>query len=149
MAQGPPPAGFDLNRFRAAAASLERKRVRAVRRAWPALDRALGESFESRFAAYAAVTPLPQQGGPVADGWAFARMLAKQGALPEAARIELLAVELHHVATAEGLVPRRGPAVRSALLRRPHRLILAVRLPWWGEYWLTLPLRRRAFYWPE
>jgi hypothetical protein len=139
---GPTPAGFYTIRILVAAAWLARKRLRAVTRAWPALADALGKSMASYFAAYAAAQSLPQHGGPLADGWAFARTLARQGQLPEAARLELLAVELHYAAGANELVPRRGLVVRSALLRRPYRWLVAVRMPWLGEFWLTLPLRR-------
>jgi hypothetical protein len=136
----PAPPGFDPDRLQAAAASLARKRLQAVKRAWPVLSNALGESLASLFAAYAAGHPLPEHGGPLADGWAFARTLAREGQLPEAARLELLAVELRHTACADGLIPRRGLAIRTILLRRPYRWVLAIRLPRRREYWLTLPL---------
>jgi len=73
----PAQPGFDPARLQAAAASLARKRLQAVKRAWPVLSNALGESLASLFAAYAAGHPLPRHGGPLADGWAFARTLAR------------------------------------------------------------------------
>jgi hypothetical protein len=85
------------------------------------------------FRAYATLHALPSEGGPLADGYAFARHLQSERLFPEAARGELLTVQLRYRATARGLVRRRGPVVRLALLRRPFRLILAIRLPWLGE----------------
>jgi hypothetical protein len=136
----PPPAGFDPVRLQAAARSLAAKRRRAVARAWPNLTAALGDRFGGRFASFAAQTPLPRWGGALADGHAFARwLLARQG-LPEAGRLELLAVDLRYRTRADGLVPRRGPSVRIALLRRPRRLVVALRWPGLGEYWRMLAL---------
>jgi hypothetical protein len=139
MARGEPPAGFDAARLRAAAASLARKRARAAARAWPGLAQALGPRFGGLFAAYAEAVTLPHQGGPLADGRAFAGWLAARGELPEAARLQAMAVDLHYAATRTGLVPRRRPTVRVAWLRRSRRLIVAVRLPWLGERWLSIP----------
>jgi hypothetical protein len=61
--QAPPLADFDADRVRACATALLRKRARAVARAWPGLARALGKAFAGRFAAFAAQTSLPHQGG--------------------------------------------------------------------------------------
>jgi hypothetical protein len=137
--RGPLPAGFDQERVRTAAEALVRKRMRSAARACPALHRALGEKFALHFEEYAASAPLPREGGPLADGRAFIHFLAGRGELPDAGRLEALAVDLHHVRCASGLVRRRGPAAGVALLRRPRRLVLAVRLPWLGEWWITLP----------
>jgi hypothetical protein len=138
--QGAAPAGFDAARLQAAAAALARKRARSAARAWPALARALGPAFEGRFAAFAARTPLPRAGGPLADGRAFARALAAAGSLPEEGRREALAVDLRYAACASGLRPRRGPAVVAAFLRASRRLVVAVRLPWLGERWFEVAL---------
>jgi hypothetical protein len=134
------PPGWDAARLRAAALSLASKRIRSVARAWPALAEALGARFAERFAAFAARTPLPELGGPLADGHAFARGLARAGGLPDAGRLELLAVRLRYAARAGGLVRRRGPALAATVLRRPRRLVVALRLPWLGERWLSLRL---------
>lgn len=145
VAGGEAPAGFDAARLAAAAASLARKRARAVARAWPGLAKGLGDRFGTWFAPYAAVIPLPREGAALADGRAFTRWLAARGELPEAGRLQALAVDLRFAASPRGLVPRCGPALRAALLERPWRLVVAVRLPGLGERWLSLPLgwRRR------
>lgn len=137
---GPAPADFDSTRLQATAAALARKRRRAVARAWPELTTALGGRFAERFRAFAATMTMPRRGGPLADGRAFARWLSKSRELPDAGRVEALAVDLRYRSTPHGLVPRRGPALKAALLHNPRRLVLAVRLPWLGERWLTLPL---------
>jgi hypothetical protein len=134
------PEGFDPGRVRLTADSLARKRARAVARAWPSLAEGLGESFAARFAAYADATPLPAEGGPLADGRGFARHLDARGELPDEARLQALNVDLHHRTTAAGLRPRRGPALKAALLRDPRRLVVAVRLPWLGNRLFTVPL---------
>lgn len=131
-------------RLDATAAALMTKRLRAVARAWPALVRSLGDEFEPRFRAFAHRTPLPKAGGPLADGRAFARELHDRS---DEARLELLLVDLHWKQHADGLVVRRGPAVRGSLLRESARLVIGVRFPWLGEYWVSLhwplPLTRR------
>jgi hypothetical protein len=138
--QGTSPRGFDLGQLRAAALALAAKRAQAVVRAWPALARDLGKRFEERFAAFATTMPLPREGGPLADGRAFIRWLAQSEDLSEEARLRVLAVDLRCATKGGGLVRRSGPAVAAAVLRRPHRLVLALRLPWIGERWLSLPL---------
>ena len=143
MGEGELPAGFDAKRLGAAVASLARKRRRAAARAWPAAAQALGDRFDERFAAYAASAPPPREGGPLADGRAFARWLAARGELPEAGRLQALAVDLRYAKTPGGLVSRRWPICKAAWLDRSRRLIVAVWLPWLGEYWLRIPLGRR------
>src|SRR4051812_48216047 len=69
--QAAPPAGFNADRVRAAAASLAGKRRHAVARAWPSVPAALGERYAERFDTYAATAPLPRLGGPLADGRGF------------------------------------------------------------------------------
>jgi hypothetical protein len=138
--QGAPPDGFDTARLRAAADALIRKRAGAVARAWPGLARALGESFGERFTAFARVSSVPKKGGPLADGRAFARSLQVTGELPDAGRLEAAAVDLHYATRKGGLVPRRRPALRITWLRSPRRLVLGVRAPRFGEWWLSIPL---------
>jgi hypothetical protein len=143
MARGEPPPEFDAVRLRAAAASLKRKRARALSRAWPGLAEALGRRFSGLFAAYAEAATLPRRGGPLADGRTFARWLAARGELPEAGRLPALAVDLRYVASPDGLAVRRGPACKAAWLHQSRRLIVAVWLPWFGERWLSIPVGRR------
>lgn len=142
MANGTIPCGFDAARLQVAAESLRRKRCRAVARAWPAVARSLGEEYRELFAAYADTKPLPQRAGPLADGRGFAHWLSGRGLLPEAARVQALAVDLEFASTEAGLVPRRGVTIKAAWLRQPRRLVLAVRLPWLGERWLVVPFWR-------
>jgi hypothetical protein len=130
------PEGFDGDRLRAAAESLLRKRTREAAHAWPALARALGESFDEKFRDFAGRVPLPHEGGPLADGRAFAADLAARGELPDEGRLEALTVDLHYRRTARGLKRRRGLAVRVIRLRQARRLVIAVRLPWLGVRWL-------------
>jgi hypothetical protein len=133
---GEVPEGFDGQRLRAAAEVLLRKRTREAARAWPALARALGESFDEKFRDFASRVPLPREGGPLADGRAFVADLAARGELPDEGRLEALGVDLHYRRTVNGLRRRRGPAVKAAWLPRARRLALAVRLPWLGVRWL-------------
>jgi len=135
------PAGFDEARIHAAALSLTRKRSRAAARMWPRLSRAAGAKFGQLFAAYAESAPLPQKGGPLADGRAFARWLHERGELPEAGRLEALAVDLRYSTVGGGLIRRRWPAFKAARDTGARRFILAVRLTWIGEYWLSFPVR--------
>ncbi len=135
--------GADAGRLRATADALLKKRRRSLARAWPALVQALGSRFLERFAAFAAKTSLPREGGALADGRAFVRFLAQVGDLPDAGRLEALAVDLRYSRCGGGLAPRRGPALRIALLNHPRRLVLAVRLPWLGEKRLSIPLSLR------
>jgi hypothetical protein len=134
--QGPAPARFDRQRVEAAALSLLRKRLRGVAEVWPGLSAALGERFAEHFLAYARSTPLPRSGSALADGRAFARHLEKSGELPEEGREEAFAVDLRYVATADGMVPRRGIVVKMGRFRQ--RFVVALRGPWIGERWLTL-----------
>lgn len=139
-----PPEGFQAAQVHAAAASLSRKRSRVAARAWPMLAQALGAAFEPRFAAFAAATPLPQTGGPLADGRSFARWLARRGELPDEGRLEGLGVDLYHRRTPAGLEHRRGPAVAVARLRTARQVVVGVRIPGLGVWQLTVPLGRRA-----
>lgn len=138
VAQGPPPPGFDAERLRVAAGALAQKRQRELAQAWPRLVQGLGASWPSSFATFAAAVPLPREGGPLADGRAFAAWLEKKESLPEGGRLEALATDLRYRRCADGLLPRRGPAVRVAWLGRSKKLVLALRWPGLGERWLRL-----------
>jgi len=139
-----PPTGFDVACVEAAAEALARKRCCSAANAWPILARVLSDRFQACFAGYAAVTSLPDDGGPLADGRAFARFLEAAGTLPEEARLELTAVDLHYTSTKRGMLPRHGFALRAALLRRPRGLVLGIRLPWFGVRWLSIALGRTS-----
>lgn len=136
---GPVPEGFDAARLEAAAAALVSKRRQALARAWPVLARSLGAEFETEFAQFAAATPLPRDGSPFADGWAFARRLLAAGRLADEARLELLTVQLHWRCKGTELARRRGLVLRLARLRQTPRLVVALCLPWLGVYRLSLP----------
>jgi hypothetical protein len=129
--QGATPQGFAPERLQAAAVSLEKKRLREVALAWPALVQALGEDFGPRFRAFAARTPLPPAGGPLADGRAFARTLAPQEWTDDL-RLAVLAADLR----------RRRPGVAVARLRQARRLVVAIHLGPFGPYSFSLPLGR-------
>jgi hypothetical protein len=143
MARGEPPPDFDEVRLRAAAASLARKRARAVARAWPGMAAGLGRRFARLFGAYAEEAAPPRKGGPLADGRAFARRLAAQGELPESGRLQALTVDMRYAGGPDGLVPRKWPSCKVAWLQQSLRLIVVVWLPWLGEHWLSIPLGRR------
>jgi hypothetical protein len=136
------PEGFDAARFQGGGPCACLKSSRAAARAWPGLAGALGDEWREQFRAFAENIPLPRDGGPLADGYAFARFLQRAGKLPDEGRLEALAVELRYRRCAGGLRPRRGIAVRVCLLGRPRRLILALRLPFLGERWLNLSYDR-------
>jgi hypothetical protein len=138
-AQSAAPQRFDTARLGVAARALVSKRSRAAARAWPSLAGALGEQWREQFHAFSQTCPLPREGGPVADGYAFARFLQHAGKLPEEALLEVLAVELRYRRVPGGLRSRRGVAARAYLAGRRHRLGLAIRLPFFGERWLSLP----------
>jgi hypothetical protein len=140
--QGAPPADFDTVRVEAAARALAAKRARAVLQAWPVLAQALGESFFERFAAYAAGTTIPHRGGPLADGRFFIRYLSKAGALPDAARVEALWVDLRYRSCRDGLRPRRWLGIAVVFFRDSRCLLLGIRLPKIGSRCLNIPFWR-------
>jgi hypothetical protein len=123
------PTGFDAERVHEAAKSLVSKRRRGVERSWPRLCAALGDTFRPRFEAWATRHPLGVEASALADGRRFAEALLAEGALPEAAREELFALDVRFRLTGDGLIPRRGVGVRAARLGSPRRLVLALRLP--------------------
>jgi len=138
------PADFDAERVKAQGEALARKREHEVRGMWPELARYLGEDFHTRFGDYARRTPLPGDGGPLADGHAFAREVTRDGPCPDAVRLELLRVELRWRRVRDGLLRRRGPCFRAARLREACCLLVALQLPRFGERWLRLPLGWRS-----
>jgi hypothetical protein len=86
-AHGPPPAGFDADRLRAAAVALLHKRSGEVANGWPLLMH--DASTRARFLAWADGRP---KSSSFADGLAFAEHLAAKGDLPPLAAEELRSV---------------------------------------------------------
>jgi hypothetical protein len=130
------PAGFAAAKAHAASRSLRRKRVAALRHAWPGLTVALGASFDERFDAFARTTGPPALGEGLADGLAFVSSLAPAPALGDDVRVELLfarAILVRERRDGGGWRLRRGPFVRVARLRHPHRLLFVVHLPRLGR----------------
>jgi hypothetical protein len=138
--QGPLPAGFDAARVRAAADALAFKRARAVAQAWPSVRAMLGADFRASFAAYATTAPLPQHGGPLADGRCFVRYVGARVPLTDAIKLQALSIDLRYRQTAAGLLSRRGPQVRVAWLSQARCVVVAI-----GErlFRLRLPRLRR------
>ena len=143
LGRGAWPDGFDVDRLHATAAALTTKRLRAAARAWPTLAESLGRRYENLFREFATTTKMPDSGGPVLDGRAFARWLACRNELPESGRLQALAFDLRFAQTAVGSLHRRRIAVKTCLLCNPRRLVVGLRLPWLGERWLTIPLGRQ------
>jgi len=137
--------GFDESRLQAAAVALIQKRARSVGRAWPALRRSLGLRFMARFTEFAATTSWPRQGGPLADGRAFAQFLEARNELPDEGRLETLAVDLRYAVVHDGLAPRRLPTVRLCWFRTHFQLAVAIHIPRVGEYFFSLsPLSHKG-----
>jgi hypothetical protein len=134
------PPGFEPERVRAATEALAHKREHSVVATWPELARALGPELHSLFERYASEELLPQEGGPLADGWRFARWLEAQARFPPAAALESLRVGLRFRPTPEGLVPRSGPVLRLRWLRPQRTLVLAIRWKPGRETWWRLRL---------
>jgi len=127
------PAGFAPAQAQTAARSLRRKRVRSVRRTWPALAIALGESFDERFDAFADAVSPPAFGEGLTDGLAFASTLSR-GELSDDARVEMLFARTEVRRGRDGQWRRRGGTFAGATrLRDPHGLLVAVRVPGLGR----------------
>ncbi len=136
---GPPPQEFDADDLSIAATALAQKRLREVARAWPNLAASLGDLFATQFRLFAATTPIPHEGGPLADGFAFAQHLHSSGQLPDAGHDELIATALRFRPTSHGLTARRGPFIQIRLSRRPFCFVFAARVPLVGELWFRFP----------
>jgi hypothetical protein len=134
------PDEFDRSRIEAARDVLHEKRARSVAHVWPRLARALGDSFDSVFASYARVAPIPRSGGALADGRAFVRELKRAGMLPEEGQLEAIAFDLHYAIRRNKTVTR-SLAFRAAVFRESRRIVIAVRLPIIGERWLNIPTK--------
>lgn len=135
----PVPVDFDRASVETCGASLLIKRGRAAARSWPALERMLGErDFVTRFLNFARQTPLPEQGGPLSDGYAFAISLGNVVEWTDEARLEKLAIDIRYRWTRRGLILRRAPTLRILWIRKRQSLVLAIRLPWIGVRTVTL-----------
>jgi hypothetical protein len=106
--RGPLPAGFDPARIAVAARSLDGRRRRFLRDAWPELCEMLGERFDEVYAGFARARSLPRYGGALADGYALARHLQSQlGQEPSrGVRLRMLAIQLRFAEVPGGLLPR-------------------------------------------
>lgn len=127
---------FDAREVRVAGVALARKRMRSAAKAWPRLAKELGAVFAVRFAAYSMEAPWPPPGGPLADGWLFARWLGRRGELGEEGTLELAACELRARWNPETgrLVFGRRLALRVARLPGSGGVVVGVRLfgrEWW------------------
>jgi hypothetical protein len=132
LGDGELPEGFVAAKADAASRSLRRKRLGAVRHAWPALTVALGPALDAHFDAFARTTGPPRFGDGLTDGLAFVSSLAPDVALGDDVRVEVLfaraIVVRDHRDGGEWRL-RRGPFLRVARLRHPHRLLFVVHLP--------------------
>ncbi|MEK6288484.1 MAG: hypothetical protein AABO57_22430 [Acidobacteriota bacterium] len=134
------PAEFDNSRIQATADALLLKRAHAVAGAWPSLARSLGSAFDDRFALYSRSRPVVQEGGPLADGRAFARELARAGAVQDDVALETLAFDLRHRVSSDRVIARRGFSFGASLLKQPLRCIIGIRIPLLRERWISIPL---------
>jgi len=89
----PKPEGFNPAALHLAWDSLLKKRMRTVAKVWPRLADALGPQFRSRFQEYATHHEHPSDGA-FADGRRFARWLNRQHGLTDAARVEVVRIQL-------------------------------------------------------
>ena len=140
VAGGAPPPGFDPGRLAAASSALVDKRAREVAKAWPALARALGPRLAETMRARAAAHPPPASGGAVVDGLALLTRRARRG-LPVEARVEHLARRAEFTVR-RGRLRRRRLFAGAVLLRRPRRLLLALRIPGLGLRWVRVGASR-------
>ena len=143
VANGPVPAGFAAGRIHSAARALQRKRLRTLRHAWPVLAKAFTLTLEEDLAEYFASTPMPTQGGGLADGRSFIRWLAQKQTLPDEVKIGAARFDVQFVVSSSGIRPRRWPTCRVLLASQPRRILLllhlaAGRLLSWG-----IPMRWR------
>jgi hypothetical protein len=141
VGNGAKPAEFDASRIQATADALLLKRTHSVARSWPSLARSLGPAFDERFSNYARSRPPLHDGGPLADGRAFARAVAQDVALADDAALEALLFDLRYRISEERVVARRGFFFGLAQLNQSQRLVIGIRLPLFGERLINLPLQ--------
>ena len=128
------PDGVDADNAAAAAQSLYLKRRNGVGHAWPGLMDLASDEFDALFRDFAMSTSLPADGGPLADGRAFAAYLAQCKALTDDVMLELLHVDLRFTRNSRGLVPRRWPMLRIARLPQSRRWVLGFYIPGIGAF---------------
>jgi len=147
LQRGTVPAHVDPERARALRGSLRSKRLRTVQRVWPRTAAALGDRFASSFAQYALEHSTQPAHGPLADGMQFICWLGARDVLGDAVRLEALGVRLRTVFDRSGLCRVRRAAVGTVWLRQAQRLVIAIRIAFFGsrprEVWLRVPLGRQ------
>lgn len=124
----PPPAGFDTRLLQATSRGLMCKRAREAAKAWPTLCQDLGAAYLPQFLAYAARVPAPAAGGPLVDALQFVMSARAGHELSARARLEL-ACGRAHWSMRRGRIHARRFGIALAVLGRPSRIVLAVRLP--------------------
>lgn len=126
--QGVGPGGeAGVGSFPVLAALLAAKRWRGVQGAFPATTAALGEAAADWFRRYSTACSAPPPAGAVADGAGFVVWLLEQGAAPQGARRELVALQLRWSWRGPLLRPRRG--VRLVLCWPAGWPVLGIALP--------------------
>jgi hypothetical protein len=139
---GPTPPGLDEGMIALASAGIARKRARQVARAFPALASDLGPDYQDAFATFARASP-PRDGGAIADGLAFARVVARKRGLSDAAQVERF-VAAGAVTTRHGrLTPRHTPHIRATLTRSPRGIVIVASSPGIGTRVFFLRPRER------
>jgi hypothetical protein len=139
--QGGTLPGFPADGMRTIGAAALAKRARLCAEAWRPLVHGLGGArFLELFTAYAAGTPLPPAGDGLTDGRDFAAYLRRRGMLPDAGRVRAAAFDVRFRRRPGVAIPRRAPAVRMCLLRRPPALVVAVYAPPRWSRGIRIPL---------
>lgn len=129
----PPPEGVNAPDFERARAALQRKRARALARAWPGLSQALGGDLPAQFDRFARDTPLPARGGALADGRAFLAWLKKAGCFPTRMSFDVMLVDLRFRQSSRGLDARTGPSLRCTLHDPRWRVCFGIRAAFAGR----------------
>jgi hypothetical protein len=137
---GATPPGLDEAMVALASAGIARKRARQVAKAFPALARDLGPSYQQTFAAYACANP-PPEGGALADGVAFGAVAAHDRPLSDAARVERM-INAAMIMRNGHLVPPRAPRLAAVIVRRPPGVVVLIRLPVAGTRVVSLRVPR-------
>ena len=78
VGKGAVPKGFDHYKFKEAASILARKRMNAVKKAFPGIAGLEGFDFNEEFALYSRTRTQPRYNAALLDGRLFARFLEKQ-----------------------------------------------------------------------
>ena len=147
--QGAMPEGFRHDRLEAARSALALKRMRAAGRSWPAVERLLGDSFSTAFTQYAKDTPLPQEGGPMADGRTFVGWLSESHSLTDEIRLLALQFDVCNKRHPKGWRPRRWGHAAWVWLPDGQHWLVGVRIPGWMPWraWTTSLAWPRPWRW--